>query len=292
MENNSPLLTVAIPTYNSAHFLPDTLSSVLRQRIDDMEIVLVDNASTDNTAAVVKDFAGPKIRYYRNESNVGSGNNHNISLSLARGKYIKWVHADDVLLDGLFEKQLEVLEKHPNVSLVTCDMQVTDEYLNPTGELCQFPGHHSGRKVVNVCLSGCRNLIGGPTNFMFRRSYAEGLGLSPDYHFVSDLRFGLLLLLRGDYANLNETGYYYRRHAGTDTALSCSKDLQKQEYQQLITEFKWWNLLNLYYASRYGIARSCDVLGAQGRELLSPARLVDAATAAVALVQHKFAVRR
>lgn len=292
MEHDPPLLTVAIPTYNSAHFLPDTLMSVFKQCIDDIEIVLVDNGSTDNTAEVVQAFLGPKIRYHRNEMNVGSRVNHNISLSLARGKYIKWVHADDVLIEGLFEKQLEVLEKHPNVSLVTCDMQVTDEHLNPTSVSRLFPGHHPGRKVINVCLSGCRNLIGGPTNFMFRRSFAEGLELSPDYHFVSDLRFGLLLLLRGDYVNINQIGYYYRRHAGTDTVLSCPTDLQKQEYQQLITEFKWWNPLNLYYANRYGIARNRDVLRMHGSLPLGPARLVDAVTAAIALMHQKFAIRR
>ena len=81
MAGAEPLLTVAIPTFNSAHFLPDAVASIMRQGLDDFEILIVDNASEDNTEEVVRSFENRRIRYIRNPSNLGACENGNCSFS-------------------------------------------------------------------------------------------------------------------------------------------------------------------------------------------------------------------
>jgi len=252
MPPSQPILTIGIPTYNSAHFLGDSLGSVLRQRLDDYEIVIVDNASTDNTQEIIRSFGNKHIRYFRNETNLGSRVNHNRCLEEARGTYFKFLGADDVLLDGVLSKQLSVLQLRPDVSLVSCNMSVTDAGLAAGKVKLFYPGTCAGSRVVNACLSMMNNDIGGPSNFMFRLRDVENIRMDPDYRYVSDLKLGLKLLQQGDYANIDEVGYLYRRHTASDTHLNCPEDIMVSEYISLVQEFGWWNILSCVQAIRRG----------------------------------------
>jgi glycosyltransferase involved in cell wall biosynthesis len=260
MTGTEPLLTVAIPTFNSAHFLPDAIASIMRQGMDDFEILIVDNASEDKTEEVVRSFENPHIRYMRNLSNLGSRENGNRSLANSQGRYIKFLCADDVLLDGILRKQLNVLEARPEVALVTCGYLSTDSHLNPTGSWSAFPGSHPGRRVINFCLSRMTNGIGGPSNIMVRRAAASGILSDHSYRLLSDLKFSLQILEHGDYVNIGEPGVLYRRHPNSDLVTNCPADIRMVEYLRLVSEFNWWNPLNCAVASLVG--------GVEGRRVV------------------------
>jgi len=106
MATEEPLLTIAIPTFNSAHLLPDAIASIMRQGLDDFEILIIDNASEDNTEEVVRLFKNHAFGYLRNPSNLGACENGNRCFSEFRGRYFKLLCADDVLLDRVLLKQL------------------------------------------------------------------------------------------------------------------------------------------------------------------------------------------
>ena len=116
-----PLVSVCIPTYNRAEFLEETIESVLAQTFTDYEIVISDNCSTDNTEEVVQKYVanGHNIRYQRSDETVVACSNINRSLLLAEGKYIKLLFSDDKLAPACLEKFVDIMEKNPNVSLVT-----------------------------------------------------------------------------------------------------------------------------------------------------------------------------
>lgn len=258
MQTERPLLTIGIPTYNSAHFLSDSVGSVMRQGLSDFEIVIVDNASLDNTEEVVNSMGNPRIRYFRNTTNLGSRENHNRCLSEGRGRYFKFLGADDVLLEGVLTKQLSVLEDRQDVTLVTCNLSLTNSKLDRDRTLCCFPGSCLGSDIINLCLSGLNNYIGGPSNFMFRLADAAGLSMNDSYRYVSDLRFGLQLLQRGNYVNIDDIGYLYRRHASSDTETNCPASIRMHEYLRLVEEFGWWNPFNCLQSLRRG--------GGEGRQ--------------------------
>ncbi|HEY6302959.1 MAG TPA: glycosyltransferase family A protein [Terriglobales bacterium] len=252
MATAEPLLTIAIPTFNYGHFLPDAVRSIMRQGLDDFEILIIDNASEDNTEEVVRSFENPRIRYIRNPSNVGACENGNRCLANSRGRYVKMLCADDVLLDGVLRKQLNVLETRPDVALVTCGHLPTDRNLNIQGSWSPFPGSHAGRRVINFCLSRMTNAVGGPSNIMIRRTAAAGVVADASYRLLTDLKFSLQLLEHGAYASIDEPGVLYRMHPNSDYATTCPPEIHMTEYLRLVSEFNWWNPLNCAVASLLG----------------------------------------
>ncbi len=103
-----PLVSVCIPTFNYGRFLPEAIKSVLAQSFTDFELVVVDNASTDETAELMEAFvrSDPRIRFYRNSENVGIVKNFNRALGHAAGDYVKILCADDLLAPSALERSL------------------------------------------------------------------------------------------------------------------------------------------------------------------------------------------
>src|SRR5256884_7474545 len=114
-----PRLSVIIPNYNHARFLPNCLEAILRQSEQPFEIIVIDDASTDNSVEVIEAFTkrNPIIRFYRNEQNRGVVSGMNRGLELARGDYVYYAAADDQVLPGFFEKSLRLLNEHPQAAL-------------------------------------------------------------------------------------------------------------------------------------------------------------------------------
>ncbi len=114
-----PTLTVVVPNFNHAHYLPDCLQALLDQSVPATEIIVIDDASSDNSVEVIKRFANmhPTIRLVRNEQNQGVLHGMNRSLELACGEFLYFAAADDKVLPGLFEKSLKILAEHPQSGL-------------------------------------------------------------------------------------------------------------------------------------------------------------------------------
>lgn len=110
-ESSSPLVTVVIAAYNRSNILHYAISSVLWQTFQDWEIVVVDDASTDDTGEVVRSFSEYRIRYYRREQNSGGQSlTNNEGVRQARGKYIAFLNQDDFWFPDHLEKALNTLE--------------------------------------------------------------------------------------------------------------------------------------------------------------------------------------
>jgi glycosyltransferase involved in cell wall biosynthesis len=247
-----PLLTVGIPTYNSAHLITDAVVSIMRQGIDDLEIVIVDNASSDNTQEVVSNLNNPHIRYFRNDVNTGMAGSWNRCVAEGRGTYFKFLCADDALLEGVLAKQISVLDNHPDVVLVTCDSMLADSLLNPVKVMRMFPDMCSGARVVNACLSGLNNYVGNPSAIMFRYKAVEGITVDPSYRYILDLKFSLEILGRGGYANIGEPGYLCRDHPTSETNQGSLANISLTEFLRLVDDSKWWNFVNVGQAIRLG----------------------------------------
>ena len=113
-----PLLSVLIPTYNHGRFLRQCVQSVLDQGLDDIEILVLDNASTDETPQVMEGFARePRVRYMRNRYNYGPGYNWENGLWIAQGRYFTFLSADDYFNPGHLARLLPMLQAHPEVAV-------------------------------------------------------------------------------------------------------------------------------------------------------------------------------
>src|SRR5512139_3267591 len=119
MNPDKPRVSIGVPVYNGENFLKDALDSLLAQTFKDFEIVIADNVSTDQTEEICRSYAAKdaRIRYYRNETNIGAGPNHNRVFELSRGEYFKWVCHDDMCAPEFLERCIEVLDRDPSVVL-------------------------------------------------------------------------------------------------------------------------------------------------------------------------------
>ncbi|HEX6624955.1 MAG TPA: glycosyltransferase [Pyrinomonadaceae bacterium] len=122
-----PLVSVVVPTYNYGRFIGETLDSLRAQTYPDWECVVVDDGSTDDTEEIVARVAAadPRVRYLR-QRNRRQAVAKNKGLADARGVYVQFLDADDLLEPRKFERQVEYLERHPEVDLVYGDMLYFD----------------------------------------------------------------------------------------------------------------------------------------------------------------------
>jgi glycosyltransferase involved in cell wall biosynthesis len=122
----SPTVSVIIPTYNHAHFLPQAVQSVFEQTCQDFEIIVVDDGSTDNTRQVAQNYADRRFRYIYQE-NRGLAASRNTGLNAARGKYVAFLDADDIFLPRKLEVQVDWLERHPSYGMVLSGYYIINE---------------------------------------------------------------------------------------------------------------------------------------------------------------------
>lgn len=122
-DGNMPRVSVLIPTYNRAQFIPRAIESVLSQDFDDLELIVVDDGSTDNTADVILEIAArdPRVCYRKLPRNRGVGFARETGLRQARGSYIAWIDSDDCWLPGKLNSQISVMDLHPEIDILFGD---------------------------------------------------------------------------------------------------------------------------------------------------------------------------
>lgn len=106
----NPLVSIVIPVYNREKLVRDAIDSALAQTYDNIEVIVVDNCSTDNTWQVISSYDSPKVRAYRNETNVGPVLNWKRGIELSSGEYIKLLFSDDMISENFIKESLEVFD--------------------------------------------------------------------------------------------------------------------------------------------------------------------------------------
>ncbi len=199
-----PLVSICIPTYRGAAFLPATIDSVLRQSYTNFEIWIVDDASPDNTADVVGACGDPRIHYVRNERNLGPNANWNRCLDLAQGKYYKLLPHDDLIEPDSLSEHVAIFEadRDEKLALVFGSRLIIDDRGRPyftRGLRGAHAGRIDGKALVRRCVRAGANLIGEPGNGLIRRSIIERVGPYDASHpYLVDLDYWFRVLAHGD----------------------------------------------------------------------------------------------
>jgi glycosyltransferase involved in cell wall biosynthesis len=130
MSTYVPRVSIGLPVYNGEQFLGAALDSLLDQTFEDFELVISDNASTDTTEEICRTYAAKdrRIRYYRNERNLGVARNFNRVFELSTGQYFKWHCYDDLCAPELVERCVEILDQLPSVILCYARTTIIDEH--------------------------------------------------------------------------------------------------------------------------------------------------------------------
>ena len=217
-----PKVTVCIPTYNRANFLTYSLESVLQQTYGDFEILVCDDASTDNTVEIVRQYDDARIRYIRHPENIGRSRNMRSGFAAAKGEYFIKFDDDDAITPEFLEKTTAVLEAELTVDFVCTNHWIIDGNNRRIESATQENSARWGKDklkrgiIPNLLWQTfeCQSLQVGST--LFRRSCLQEVGyMRPDADGCEDFDLLVRLALAGKQAYfLPELLMEYRFHGG------------------------------------------------------------------------------
>ena len=212
-EGRAPRVSVIMATYNGSAYIGYSLRSLLAQTLQDFEIIVVDDCSTDDTHAVLRAIADPRLRVIRNAENIGVVRSRNRCFEAARGEYVAMLDHDDLSLPTRLHKQVAYLDAHPDTVLVGTSAHTTE------GGRMGSPRHDG---PTTPALIGWLLLVANPlvcSSVMFRASVVRRQGefLRADYAYADDYDLYQRLAVHGRIARLDEPLTIYRLH-GTNAS--------------------------------------------------------------------------
>jgi glycosyltransferase involved in cell wall biosynthesis len=246
----SPTVSICIPVYNTASYLPQAIDSALAQTYTDFELLIVDNASTDGTYEIAANSAkkDPRIRVVRNDTNIGSNANFNRTFELARGTWIKSLCGDDWLEPDCIERMMALDQPGPLV------MSGTERYILPPDMpeatkklyLDYFRDHalllsrrFPGRSVISadeftdlLAEDPTFNCIGAPSAMIHKMAYERFGGFNGNLLTLNDWELYARIGLHTGVINVPDAVSNYRIH---DTSIGKAMDAQRPFKKDVIS---------------------------------------------------------
>ncbi len=222
----SPLVSIVIPCYNAARFIQKTLESVFSQSFSNYELIIINDGSTDASGDIVKALNHPVVKYV-DQTNQGVSAARNKGLSQAKGKYVLFLDADDLLEKDFLKLRVELLETNPTLLFCYSEVVTINEEGAETGKILQAVGRSIDEEICTYKANYCSC----PSNYLIRREKITGLlEFNPSLSNSAD-RFFLLRLNRlGKGLSVSGEGRLkYRVHAG-----SMSKTILPKNIRDLI----------------------------------------------------------
>jgi glycosyltransferase involved in cell wall biosynthesis len=219
-----PIISMVMPTYNQAHFLPRALDSIFNQTFINFEFIVVNDGSTDETANILSEYSKKFPFHIINQSNQGLPEALNTGFHKANGRFFTWTSSDNILLPTMLEKLYQVLQNHPLYDIVYGDWFFIDETGNVLSEFFTFD--YNRQLLLQFNLVHCC--------FLFRRQVFEKIGgYNPNFIYSEDWEFWIRASRHFRMKHIPETLYQYRIHPKSMTSeLLGKKAHQKIDYPQ------------------------------------------------------------
>jgi len=232
-------VSICIPTHNGARWLKETLRSALTQTYESLEILVVDDASTDRTLEVVRSFRDARIRVEVNERNLGMVRNWNRCVKLSKGSLVKFLFQDDLLYPTCVEKMTRIFEENQRVGIVFAprdtllenpDDAVAVAWKNRCGTLhTRFKSlrrvNRGGALFEQWLSDGFReNWVGEPSSVMLRKTCLEQVGMfNTRMHQTVDLEMWIRMMYFYDVGFIDEPLSAFRFHSASATMTLTSR---------------------------------------------------------------------
>ena len=226
-----PLVTICIPNRNMARYLPCSIGSSINQTYSNIEIIIVDNCSSDDSFEIATGIASsePRCTVYENSSNIGIPGNWNRCVELAQGDYVVLLSADDTLESDFVERCMNYHLRFDNLGYVCTEWSTLDEHGNKTFR----EPFYSKSGVVPAYEEARLNIIGSHTvpsaMLIHKGRLKEAGGYNDRYHWSIDLDLKLKLNLRYDTGYIKDLLCNYREHSGQSVATGAKSKLLLME---------------------------------------------------------------
>jgi len=222
-------ISVVLPVYNGEKYVKNAIRSVLEQTHHDLELIIVNDCSTDSTQSVISACAleDDRIRIVNNETNQKLPRSLNIGFQNANGDYWTWTSDDNLFHPTALEKMADILDSNANIDLVYADFSIVDMDGNVIQEIkCDEPEGIRFKDNVGAC-------------FLYRRSLAEKAGeYDPSMFLAEDYEFFIRCYKNGKFYHLGEDLYDYGRHEKNLSA-TRNKEIRRQAFHVMNVHFDY-----------------------------------------------------
>jgi len=201
-----PLVSVILPVYNAAAYITEAIQSVLNQTYSNFELIVINDGSTDDSEALIKQFTDSRIRYYA-QTNRGLGATLNVALGYCKAELIARQDQDDVSYPQRFEKQVAYLLSHPEVVLLGTRARIVTD----SGAVYGYHLHASDNAVLKLDMVFDNPFVHSSVIFRKQAVMAVG-GYNPNRNIYEDYDLWSKLAVHGHVANLPEVLLDYRHH--------------------------------------------------------------------------------
>jgi glycosyltransferase involved in cell wall biosynthesis len=203
-----PQVSVIIPAYNAGKYFAETVNSVLAQSFTDIEIIICDDGSTDNTASLAKSFSDARVKY-KYQKNAGVSAARNNGAEIATGKYLAFLDSDDLFHRENISRKVTLLESNSSVSMVFADCDVVDGHSKVTGE--KLIG--KDENLLEDLLLWNGTVIPGPSSILItREAFEKSGGFDPVFSTAADQDFFFRIAHKYKCARIPEVLTSYRKH--------------------------------------------------------------------------------
>lgn len=271
-----PRVTIAVPVYNGEQFLQESIDSIVAQTFSDYEVIISDNASTDRTAEICREYAerDPRVRYVRQERNVGLARNYEHLVRLASGEYFKLVNADDLCDPRLVDECVKVLDAHPEVVLCYGKTVLIDA----KGEVIRYHEDNldlrQPRAADRFRLALQRLQLVNVLEGVIRTASLQRTGLLGTY-VASDMALVPELALHGQFHELPEFMFYRRMHAGASSSIVTDEDdlkfwdpLDRREKPPVVAQ-RLWSYATGIWRAPVPLGQKIELLGGVMRRVIT-----------------------
>ena len=238
LSSDKPRVSIGLPVFNGEKYLEEVLDSILAQTYLDFELIISDNMSTDNTPRICRAYAtkDSRIRYYRNEKNLGASKNFNRVFELSSSEYFKWAAHDDTLAPEYLQKCVSVLDQDPSIVLCHSKTGHIDEHgtLVGTYDHKMRIGSRKPHERFGDLIS-----FGNPIWAIFGVVRASSLGMTPliGNYIGSDRNLLAEIGLIGRIYEIPECLFFRRDHPQAYTNRYCGRTCVFPNYQE---QSGWW----------------------------------------------------
>lgn len=256
----NPQVTIGLPVYNGARYLRAAIESALNQSVEDLELLIADNASTDDTQAICAEYAArdPRVRYVRHTVNCGAFRNFQFVTAEARGPFITWLASDDILEREFLAEAISHFDENPASVLIMTDVVIIDEE-GAEVEIerletirAAIPWEDRIRQFFTYPISNAYFCIYG----MMRTDACQSV-LAPMHapRFVRGVELPILsrLAAKGELASLPVALRHYRRHQASLYSQAAANDSRSGRLRQGMMDLvrrAYWQLDHLTVASK------------------------------------------
>lgn len=256
-------VSICIPVYNGGKFLRQCLDTCLQQSFSDYEIVICDDGSTDDSIAILESYAKDKrVRFFKNDKNLGLVGNWNKCLEMAKGEWIKFVFQDDYITSDCLEKFVDAVDADTMLLVskryFVLPKNATDQekgYYSDEVRTLENTGHYKGnlfsaKQISEIAAQNiCMNFIGEPSLSFFRKSVVKEIGtFNAHLKQICDLEFLLRIASKYGLKYLPQQLCAFRVHADSTTSTNISARYYTLHYIEPAL-FSWFLLYDPQFAS-------------------------------------------